>query len=812
MKAWRPIRDLSIRRKQMLILMLTAAAGLLLACGAFTLLEVVRFRSQLAERVTTLADVLGNNCTAAIEFGGPNDAEGTLASIRAEPNIVAAAVFDGEGRIFAVYRSQPAGAAFISPRLQRDGAEFEGGLLHVYRPIQQKGERVGTIYLASELAELPRRLALYAGVGVLVFLGSLAAAFGLSSRLQRLVSEPLLQLAGVARAVARDRNYGLRAAKAGQDELGQLVDRFNEMLAEIQQREAALQAARDELEQRVQQRTAELAHSVSLLNATLESTADGILVVDRNGRVTSFNNKFVEMWKIPREIVAAKNDDQLLGFVVAQLSDSEAFLAKVQELYAQSGAESFDTLEFKDGRRFERYSQPQRLGDECAGRVWCFRDVSERKRAEEALLESQALYHSLVEHLSAGIFRKDKSGRYVFVNSWFCRLKRMRAEELLGKTPQELAAYELAQQRLDASSATFETRLAAQGEDHHEQILRTGEEIQVEEEYPATEGTKVFLRVVKSPVFGSDGRIAGSQGMMFDITAIREAEARLAEAHRELVSASRRAGMAEIATNVLHNVGNVLNSVNTSAGVISERVRGSKVSGVSRLAELLRSHAADLAGFLNQQGRAEHVINYLESLAAQLVAEHARIHSETDELHRNVEHIKEIVAMQQSYARTLGVIEFQQAAELVEDAVRMQAATLARQRVHIERQFDVLPPIAMDRHKVLQILINLVRNAQQALMSARVATPTLTLRIRRVGEDRVQIVVTDNGVGIEPENLIRIFSHGFTTRAGGHGFGLHSGWLAAREMDGALSVQSDGPGCGATFTLELPFRTRPASA
>ncbi len=798
--------NLSIRRKQVVIIMLTASVALALACSAFIALEVIRFRGQLADRVTTLADVLGENCTAAIEFVSPSDAVETLASIRAEPNIVAATVFDGNGLTFATYLRQTNGPPFVPPPREGDRVFLKDGLLHVFRPIEQRKERVGTIYLASDLAELRRRLALYLGVGGLVFIGSLAAAFGLSSRLQRLVSEPILQLAGVARAVARDRNYGLRATKSSQDELGQLVDRFNEMLAEIQQRDAALQAARDGLESRVAERTAELASSVSLLHATLESTADGILVVDRHGHITNYNTKFVTMWRLPSTIVESRDDTQLLDFVLVQVKDREAFLNKVHELYAKPEAESFDMLEFKDGRLFERYSQPQRLGKECLGRVWCFRDVSERKRAEEALLESQALYHSLVEQLPAGIFRKDRAGRYVFVNSWFCRLARLNAGQLLGKTPRELAESGVPR------SPSFAPDLAAQSEAHHALILRTGNEIEQEELQTAPDGHTVFLRVVKTPVFGPNGQITGSQGMLFDISAIKAAEAQLAAAHRELVDASRRAGMAEVATNVLHNVGNVLNSVNTSAGVIADHVRTSKVAGVGRLEQLLRDQASDLAVFFNQPGRTEQVINYLQSLATQLEAEHATIQSETEELQRNVGHIKEIVAMQQGYARTLGVIEYQPAAELAEDTLRLQAATLTRQGVRIERQYEPLPPVALDRHKVLQILINLIRNAQQALQGAGGDTPTLTVQIRRAEKDRLQFVVADNGVGIEPANLTRIFSHGFTTRAGGHGFGLHSGWLAAHEMGGSLSVQSDGAGRGATFILELPLRTRPATA
>ncbi len=810
MKFLSALRDLSIRRKQMLVIMLTSTVALLLACGAFTTFEVLKFRRSLVERVGSLAVVLGNNCTAAIEFGDVVEATATLAGVQAESGIVAACVYDGNGQVFATYQRAGLPRPFVPPRMQAAGARFEGGLLHLFRAVEQRGQPVGTIYIASDLQELPRRLLAYLGVCALVFLGALAAAFGLSSQLQRLVSDPIRQLASVARKVAKDKDYGVRAVKQGRDELGLLVDSFNEMLAEIQQRDAALQTAREELERRVEERTAELARSLSLLNATLESTADGILVVDQHGQVTSYNTKFAEMWGLPREVLESKDDDRLLSLVLAQLKDGPAFLAKVRELYAHPEAESFDTLDFLDGRRFERYSQPQRLSDKCVGRVWCFRDVSERKRAEEALLESQALYHSLVEHLPAGIFRKDLSGRYVFVNSWFCRLKGLNAEELLGKTPHELAAHEVARRGLEPSTEPQETRFAAQDANHHELILRTGHEIELEEEHPGAEGRKTHLRVVKSPVFGSDGRILGSQGLLFDITAIKEAESRLAEAHRELVSASRRAGMAEIATNVLHNVGNVLNSVNTSAGLIAESVRSSTVSGVTRLANLLAGHAYDLTGYLSQPGRADQVIRYLQSLGSQLAAERTTIEAETQDLQRNVEHIKEIVAMQQSYARTLGVVEFQAVAELVEDALRMQAATLAKQGVKVVRQYEDLPPVALDRHKVLQILINLIRNAQQALLDATVAEPALTLQIRRVGEDRLKVVVTDTGVGIEPGNLTRIFSHGFTTRAGGHGYGLHSGWLAAREMNGSLSVQSEGLGRGATFTLELPLVTRPA--
>ena len=179
---------------------------------------------------------------------------------------------------------------------------------------------------------------------------------------------------------------------------------------------------------------------------------------------------------------------------------------------------------------------------------------------------------------------------------------------------------------------------------------------------------------------------------------------------------------------------------------------------------------------------------------------------------KNVDHIKEIVGMQQNYARIAGATETLQMADLVEDALSLHARALLRHDVEVIREYDpTVPRVTVEKHKVLQILVNLIHNAKYACDAAKRAEKRLTVRVGQ-GGDCVRIAVVDNGIGIPAENLTKIFSHGFTTRAAGHGFGLHSAALAAREMGGVLRVHSDGVDQGATFTLEIPFLQHPPTA
>ncbi|WP_223523061.1 sensor histidine kinase [Pseudomonas sp. BF-RE-24] len=283
----------------------------------------------------------------------------------------------------------------------------------------------------------------------------------------------------------------------------------------------------------------------------------------------------------------------------------------------------------------------------------------------------------------------------------------------------------------------------------------------------------------------------------------------LREAQAELVTTARRAGMAEIATNVLHNVGNVLNSVNVSAQVLYEKVHTSKGPGVAKVAQLMKEHPDDLGDFISSDPKGRALPDYLDKLADALAVEQQGMIAELAQLTRRIDHIKEIVATQQSYAGNASVLEPGSLRELVEDVVRICDVSLARHHITLIKEFSDVPQMPLDKHRVLQILVNLINNAKQALDAGANRPPQIILRLKVVDEGRVRVEVEDNGEGISQDNLARVFEHGFTTRVDGHGFGLHSCILAAHEMGGDLTVQSAGPGRGALFILVLPLAPTP---
>jgi PAS domain S-box-containing protein len=300
---------------------------------------------------------------------------------------------------------------------------------------------------------------------------------------------------------------------------------------------------------------------------------------------------------------------------------------------------------------------------------------------------------------------------------------------------------------------------------------------------------------------GRVGRIVLSK----DVTEQNRARRQIEEMNRKLITMSRQAGMAEVATGVLHNVGNVLNSVNVGATVLENLEKRSKFAGVRKVAELLEANAGDLPALFSPGGKGEKLPPFMRSLADQLQAESGERAAELEQLSKNITHIKEIVASQQKFAKVTAAFEIVEAADLFDEALRVVQQDIETNRVRVQREYPTTARVRTDRHKVMQILINLFTNAQQAMLAMPAEDRLLTLKVLPDPEaGKTFLLIRDNGVGIAPDNLTRIFNHGFTTKKDGHGFGLHSSANTATEMGGKLTGHSDGIGTGAEFTLELP--------
>jgi PAS domain S-box-containing protein len=397
----------------------------------------------------------------------------------------------------------------------------------------------------------------------------------------------------------------------------------------------------------------------------------------------------------------------------------------------------------------------------------------------------------VLDILSDGVVMTDEKGQIVLANEAFQMATAQSTHSLLGKNLSTIKWIDPTGQQ-ETKDLPW-TQVLQNGSTHRSIPLML--------EHTHEPGQYHNTLVSATPITGAEGE---NRGMLVSFTDVTELE----RTNRELVEVSRLAGKAEIATDILHNVGNILNSVNVSTTLLAEKLTRSKLAKLQDVGHMITDHQNDLGHFLAEDERGKHIPAYLIKMIDLLLHEQTGYKEIVRNLEGHIHHLSEIVNSQQSYAQTITCEVPTSLPEVVERAIAINAERLHSHNIHVTRESSKIGIVTLDESRLLQILTNLICNASDAMKVSDVEEKKLIIRLLTPEGDLLRIEVIDNGIGIAPENLDRIFQHGFTTKENGHGFGLHSSALAAKEMGGSLSAHSQGIGRGASFVYELPLEQK----
>ncbi len=505
-----------------------------------------------------------------------------------------------------------------------------------------------------------------------------------------------------------------------------------------------------------QRRDSELRDALSLVNATLESTADGILVVSADGSIAGSNSMFACMWRIPTELMESRDDERVMAFVLDQLVDPGAFVAKVHELYDHPGEESNDVLEFRDGRTFERYSRPQRVGDEIVGRVWSFRDVTSRLLAQEhardalaRLSSADARFRSLVESSDDSIVSTTPDGVITSWNAAAERLLGYAREEILGLHLEMLV---LPEQRAEAS----EIQQLAMREGSVRRILET--------EFLRRDGALVPVSLTVSPIYDAD-TIVGVSAIIRDVTEARRHQAALVEAQAAAVEASR--AKSEFLATMSHEIRTPMNGVIGLTGLLLN----------TDLDDLQRRYADGV------RGAGEALLGIIDDILDFSKLEAGKVDLEEVGFSPG-QLVEEVGVLLANSATTKGLLFRTDCAPAVAESVRGDAG------------------------RIRQVLINLAGNAIKFTPTGRVDVRVVPAPGHDDASGWLRFEVEDTGIGIDAATQTRLFEPfsqadaSTTRRFGGTGLGLAISRRLVDAMGGDLVVVSE-PGVGSTFGFEL---------
>jgi PAS domain S-box-containing protein len=773
-------RDISIRNKVTIISMMTCIIVLLLVLLIFTMIELTVSRRALVENAATLAEVIGTNSAAALTFKDQKAARETLAALSAESEILLAAIYTTDGRLFAQYhqvrsafKALPAEMQAPDPihehetssllflRVGRFKYAFHHNYLEVYAKIFLEGENLGQVYIRWSLAQLHTRLRWYVGLALLALLPSLFIAYLLASRLQRIITKPIMSLAQTMKVVSQERDYSVQVRKQSEDELGVLIEGFNEMLAQIKERDAALEQHREVLEQAVARRTAELTQSNRALEKTIEELNRTTRDLVKNERRLAYAQQVARLgyweWRLDNDKLIWSGEVCRL-FGLGGLEAEETGMARgafIHLLHPEDGAAASRAMEaslltgkaFRIDVRITAADGAWRIlnlqgevirdpGGQPLKMTGTIQDITEHKEAEKALIESEEKYRALMNNASEGILLMDVDGNLLEANKKMLEMLDYSLDELLKLQFFQLIPSEEAEK---AHTAFKDLLLLGAAEVDDSSLLRK-------------DGKKIPIDITASLVRYAGKTVA--QAILRDIS-----ERKKMEEERLLLSKLESLGL--LAGGIAHDFNNILTAILGNITIARlDAQTGQRLEG-DRLEE------------------AEKACLRAQALAGQLL----------------------------SFAKGgLPIKKITSAAELIKDSLNLAlSGSKARSKLMIPED---LWPIEVDEGQISQVFNNLLINADQAMPEGgtiTVAAENVTLgdELPLAPGDYVKVTVSDQGVGIPQNYLGKIFDPYFTTKQKGSGLGLATSYSIIRNNSGYISVESK-VGKGTSFYVYLP--------